>query len=278
MDKVLNEKKPKAPDIGLRQAKRLCQLPARKRLAFIADGLPIILESAHGFWNASQQLDAHPREARVLEGFAEEEAAKILILMDVVRCPPKLVSSKLKRIVGWFYDHLARLIYAEAATWKPMHLAQLREYVARQRRGHYIEGYAGEYIMPNWAVYERESSLYADVEACQDGTLQWSAPRHPYVGMAQIGASAPPALRVAEAMQQLGLFTARGLKATSEIWGALSIATGKAAMKAKNSRSSCSRGFMTKALCSTPPKTNMWPCCTGIGRFRCTTLISRLSR
>src|SRR5439155_17953231 len=107
-------KKLKGPDIGLHQAKRLCQLPEQKRLAFVAEGLPIILDSARGFWEASQQLEARPREAKVLEGFAEEEAAKILILMDGVRCPPKLVSSKLKRIIGWFYDHLARLIYAEA--------------------------------------------------------------------------------------------------------------------------------------------------------------------
>lgn len=221
MDESPEATKPKRPDIGLRQAKRLCQLPEQKRLAFVAEGLPIILDSAQGFWKGSQQLGAHPREAKVLEGFAEEEAAKILILMDAVRCPPKLVSSKLKRIIGWFYDHLARLIYVEAVTWKPMHLTQLREYVDRQRRGHYIEGHAGEYIMPNWTVYERESRLYADVEAYQDGEPSWSAPRQPYVGMTQFGSFAPPTLRVADAMQQLGLFTAKGLKATSEIWGSL---------------------------------------------------------
>ena len=89
-----------------------------------------------------------------------EEAAKILILMDVVRCPPKLIASRLnKLLISWFYDHLARLIYAEATTWKPMHLAQLRDYVDQQRRGHYIEGHAGEYIMPNWTVYERKRAL-----------------------------------------------------------------------------------------------------------------------
>ncbi|OAF16927.1 hypothetical protein [Bradyrhizobium neotropicale] len=61
----------------------------------------------------SEQLrQSHGREAKVLEGFAKEEAAKILILMDAVRCPPKLIASKLNRIVGWFYDHLARLIIA----------------------------------------------------------------------------------------------------------------------------------------------------------------------
>lgn len=221
MDKAAKTAKVRGPDIGLHQAKRLCQLPEKERLIFIAEGLPIILDSAQGFWTASQQLGEHPREAKVLRGFAEEEAAKILILMDAVRCPPKLISSKLNRIVGWFYDHLARLIYAEAVAWKPMHLAQLREYVDGQRRGHYIEGYAGEYIMPNWAVYERESGLYADVEAHQDGALCWSAPRRPDAGISSFGSFSPPALRVAEAMGRIGLFSPKALKATSDIWGSL---------------------------------------------------------
>ena len=54
--------------------------------------------------------------------------------MDAVRCPPKLIASKMNRIVGWFYDHLARLIYAEAVSWKPMHLAQLCEYAPANMR------------------------------------------------------------------------------------------------------------------------------------------------
>jgi hypothetical protein len=221
MDSEKVTQKLKGPDIGLGQAKRLCQMPERKHLPFMAEGLPVILDSAQSFWRAAQQLRDHGREARVLEGFAEEEAAKILILMDVVRCPPKLVASKLGSMIGWFYDHLARLIYAEAVSWKPMNLAQLRDYVDQYRRGHCIEGYAGEYIVPNWAVYERESGLYADVEAYQDGSLGWSAPRDPYLGNIPFDAFAPPALRVAEAMQQLGLFTPKGLQATSEIWGSL---------------------------------------------------------
>jgi hypothetical protein len=223
VDSGAQGKKAKGPDIGLRQARRMCQLSEKKRLSLIAEGLPIILNSAQGFWKASRQLDALPREAKVLESFAEEEAAKILILMDAVRCPPRLASSRLTVIIGWFYDHLARLIYAEAASWKPMHLAQLREYVDRQRRGHYIEGYAGEYIMPNWAVYSRESGLYADVEASQDDELHWSSPRQPYDpgDFRPFRSFIPAALRVAEAMQQLGLFTAAGLKAISDIWGAV---------------------------------------------------------
>ena len=216
------QKKPKGPEIGLRQAKRLCQLNHRSRLEFLAEGLPIVLQSAQGFWQSSKQLrKSHGREAKVLEGFAKEEAAKILILMDAVRCPPKLIASKLNRIIGWFYDHLARLIYSEATSWKPMHLAQRREYVDRQRRGHFLEGQAGEYILPNWTIYERESRLYVDVEAHQDNQLSWNAPRNSYTGFDILDSFVPPALRVAAAMEQVGMFTVKGLQATSEIWGSL---------------------------------------------------------
>jgi hypothetical protein len=81
------------------------------RLTFVAEGLPVILDSARGFWNAAQQLTEAPREAEVLTGFAEEEAAKILILMDIVRCPAKPLSGRMSIMLGWFYDRLTRLIY-----------------------------------------------------------------------------------------------------------------------------------------------------------------------
>lgn len=61
---------------GNRRAGILAHLKQRQRLDLIADGLPIIAASAHGFWDASQKLESRSREATVLEGFAEEEAAK----------------------------------------------------------------------------------------------------------------------------------------------------------------------------------------------------------
>ena len=206
----------KTLDIGLGQARRLCQMAQDERLAFIAEGLPIILASAQGFWSASRLLHNMPREAEVLKGFAREEAAKILILMDAVRCPPKLIASRIGTIVGWFYDHLARLIYADAVSWVPMHVAQLREYVEPHRKAHYLEGNVGEYILPNSNIYQRESKLYADIEAYEDGKPGWSAPkgytRHfPFF--------VPPALALVEAMSALGIFTPQGLKATADVWG-----------------------------------------------------------
>jgi AbiV family abortive infection protein len=214
-------KKPKGAKIGLRQANRLCQLGEHERLAFIAEGLPSILRSAERAWEAAKLLrNSNGRESAILEGVATEEAAKILILVDAVRCPAKLVPSKMNRFVDRFYDHLARLIYAEAVSWKPTNLAELREYVDRERRDHYLEGRAGEYIMPNSTIYRRESRLYVDVEAYQDDTLTWSEPRDPHVGLPFLS-FVPPALRVAAAMEQVGMFTPNGLKAVSEIWGSL---------------------------------------------------------
>ncbi|MBS7532314.1 hypothetical protein KHC28_01430 [Ancylobacter sonchi] len=195
-------------------------MPEPKRLAFFAEGLPIILESAQGFWNAAQQIkDSSPRESAVLEGFAEEEAAKILILMDAVRCPAKLVAGKLNVLIGWFYDHLARLIYAEAADMKPTDLAELRRYVYQHRRSHSLEGHAGEYIMPNGPVYDRERKLYADIEAYDDSSLAWSAPSSAGSSFRWFLRSEPYVLRVTEAMHQLGMFSVPGLRATSQIWG-----------------------------------------------------------
>ena len=74
--------------------------------------------------------------------------------------------------------------------------------------------------MPNSTIYRRESRLYVDVEAYQDDTLTWSEPRDPYAGLPFLSFM-PPALRVAAAMEQVGIFTPNGLKAVSEIWGSL---------------------------------------------------------
>lgn len=205
-------------NLGMRRAVLLCQMPMNRRLDLIAEGLPVILDSARGFWQASQQLAEQPREAEVLEGFAEEEAAKILILMDIVRCPPKLVQGRIGMMVRHFYDHLARIIYAEAQRWKPMHVAQLREYVDSERQAHYLEGDMGEYILPNWSVARRESILYADIEAYEDGVPHWNRP----TGVAfPIPSPVPAVLRVAEALSAVGAFSRKGLDAVADAWGQL---------------------------------------------------------
>jgi hypothetical protein len=193
----------------------MCQMSFEDRLAFIAKGLPIILASAEGFQGGSCQIADYPREAEVLEGFAKEEAAKILILIDAVRCPPSLVASKLSLITKRFYDHRARLIYAQVAEWWFEDVARMRVAVEPLCKTHYLEGNMGEYILPNSAIYTRESKLYADVEVYEDGLPVWNAPK----GFPYRFRHVPAALSVCKAMSALGVFTLAGLRATSEIWG-----------------------------------------------------------
>jgi hypothetical protein len=218
MTKASTEKL-RSPDIGLRQAKRLCHMPHDRRLAFIAEGLPIVLQSARGFWSAAKAVKDQPREAAVLEGFALEEAAKILILMDMVRCPRKQLAARVGTMVGWFYDHLARIIYTEATTRiRATDVDYLCGAIVHMRKAYYLEGIMGEYILPNWELYMRESRLYADIEAYGDGDPGWSAP---HVHERTFPDFVPTTIKLVEAMSSLGLFGTDALKIMSEVWDGL---------------------------------------------------------
>ena len=211
-----NSDNEKQLNTGLKRARLLCQKQPEELLAFLAEGLPKILASAQGYWQASNQLKDMPREAGALRGLSEEEAAKILIMMDAVRCPSKLRSSKLGEITRWFYDHRTRLIYANAATWNADNIKQLREYVDEEQLSHKLEGIFGELIIPNWIDYEREGLLYVDIFSSEGGELEWNSPE---IVSPLIPGYVPKSLLVAEAMAAVGIFTFQGLKATSDIWG-----------------------------------------------------------
>ena len=199
-----------------------------ERLKFLAKGLPNILASAQSLWCASRRLgNEMPREAGVLRGFAEEESAKALILIDAVRCPKHHVSSRLGAIVDWFYSHLARLIYAESVLFRPFNVSHLQEFVDLSRRDYYLEGYAGKPVVPNSHLFKRESLLYADVVAEESDKLSWNNPLE-IIDSSDSGATEehpPLSLVLVEAMAMLGMFTPQGLKATSEVWDKVEFAS-----------------------------------------------------
>ena len=206
--------------IGLHQARVLCNMVHDERLLFLADGLPAILASARSLWQGSSQLpDEMKREAAVLHGLASEEAAKALILMDAVRCPKHIADRRMGKITGWFYSHLARLLYAAACEWRPSNLADLREYIDHERKTHYLEGEFSEYIAPNWALHQRESVLYVDIEVTEHDGPRWSSPYEAVSIYGSNCSSQPDSLCLVEAMDKVGIFTPAGLKATSEVWG-----------------------------------------------------------
>lgn len=151
----------KSDDIGMKRGRVIGQLTPAEQLDIVAEGLPILLKCADELLTAAESLNVHPRAASILKGHAEE-IAKILILLDLVICPANLRGAKVGIMFMWFYDHLARSIYVDAQSWTPMTVGQLQEYVDNSRKSHSLEGYAGEYILPNWTLFSRESQLYAD--------------------------------------------------------------------------------------------------------------------
>jgi len=202
--------------IGLQQARRLAQMKYNERLDFIADGLPVVLKSANGFLSASKSLRIHDREAEVLRNFAEEEAGKALILLDMVRCPPKHIASKIGTMTRWFYDHLARLIYAKASSWYATDIAQLQEYVNHERPTHHVDGDYGEYILPNQVLYFRESQLYADIAVYEDEKPSWNEPKATIGSLLHFD---PSAYHAISALNLVGAFSQKGVRVIADVWG-----------------------------------------------------------
>ncbi len=110
-----------------RSLTQLTTVPVTQRVALIAEGLDLIAEQVttlHGDLRHLIEVGRR-RSAAVVDGLAQEEAAKPLILLDVVRMgwrDQALVQRQLRR----FYDHLARGIYARVVDVRPADLAEVR--------------------------------------------------------------------------------------------------------------------------------------------------------
>jgi hypothetical protein len=92
----------KSGDIGMKKGRVLMNLPQPAQLDVIAEGFPILMKSAGDLLAASKTLSEHYRAATILEGHAMEEIAKALILVDIIRCPPKLRPSRIGPMMDGF--------------------------------------------------------------------------------------------------------------------------------------------------------------------------------
>lgn len=218
----------KVADIGMKQLRALSNQPFSKRLDLIAEGLPILLRSAETLYAARNTIGSGGRAGEILLGHATEEAAKILILLDYVRCPPSL-SKRAQGQLRAFYDHGARLIYAAACRWRPDTVATLRDYVDRTRASHYIEGDFGQYILPNWDLYSREARLYADLTRTDSGIFVWNDPDE-WPDRPDIFCLPPPALAVSQALDRMGAFSREGLQVIHDIWSVEAFVTDQHAL------------------------------------------------
>jgi hypothetical protein len=197
---------------------------AADRLRLIAEGLPILLKSAEELEQVEKLLPGEQQRARaILIGQADEEAAKILILLDAVRCPSRRQADRDKTLTN-FYNHLARLLYIKACLWKPGTHGDLTRYVDVERASHYLDGPNGiDFVYRNDALDTREGFLYADLVDHGNG-LEWQAPGPRFGGiLASLNVPRLDALPVAKALARVGAFSLEGLRTIAKIWNGLNL-------------------------------------------------------
>ncbi len=201
--------------------KHLMQLSVSDRLATISEGIGHIVQNLRRLQEAAKVLHAaeHGQTSQILGGFAVEEAAKVLILIDVVRCPPSR-HSDLSRTIGYFDKHLPKRIYADACNWRPVSFEELKQYAEKATLGHYLDGPKDvDWIFPNEVKARREWDIYVDYIADvteENGEHMWMTPygdnlfKSAYVE--------PLAITTVEALYCLGAGSTRGLNVIMKEW------------------------------------------------------------
>ena len=130
----------------------------------LSEGMPLIFDNAAGLDESARRLyrDGALRASDIVRGFGEEEAAKVLILIDYVRCPRGF--KKRGEILKRFYSHVAKRIYAITCSYpKIASFGELSKLVESECRPWYLDGPNGiDWILPNAISAEREQALYVD--------------------------------------------------------------------------------------------------------------------
>jgi AbiV family abortive infection protein len=200
----------------------LLQLSAEDFLTTVAEGLPLILDNAKRLWaeaSLASQAGAE-RGACILQAFAEEEAAKGLLLLDTLRCPTSMRENYLRLLKG-FDQHVPKGVYVRYYITSPADMVEVRRIVDNYRQGFAREGEYGEYILPNEITTSRESQLYVSYVRYDDGSRHWSSPREPFHFSFHNQSNV---IQLLEAFQRAGLFEPKALRVFREYWQAFPFA------------------------------------------------------
>ncbi|MFJ3825411.1 hypothetical protein [Streptomyces nodosus] len=200
----------------------ILNVPKAERLALIAEGLELLAEHVSTLRDDLLHLqDAErSRGAAVIDGLASEEAAKMLILLDVVRMgwsDTGAVRGQLRN----FYNHLARGIYARLIAGRPADLAEVRRYAESLRRELYLDGPNDvDWIFRNSVEADREESLYVDY-VTSEGDSAWITPAR----LSDLKRSSWPSMVVdlALALHRLGCTSEKGLEIIAKEWDSFSL-------------------------------------------------------
>ena len=166
--------------------------------------------------------DGDEPTASLLGSFADEEAAKVLILIDAVRCPKSETKARASTVKRWS-NHLWKGIYTRACDWRPVNLSEAASYIEQEMQPFYLDGPLGvDWIFRNEIISERERQIYVDL--VEDVTETWKESQEPYWTEPQDFTSSLSGYRtsmcveVALALHAHGIASERGLEHVAAIW------------------------------------------------------------
>lgn len=202
--------------------KDLLQLSLEQFRTTVAQGMPLIQENVITLWNEAQEIGklGNRRAVGILQLFAEEEAAKMMLLFDAVRCPSAR-RDEFRRLLRGSMDHLTKGIYVKYCGLHLADLAEAKRIIDLERQSVYREGDYGEFIAPNSILYMREKRLYVSYMREADNSHRWDAP---YPADLLFGDVVPSAvIRLTTALNHLGLLSKEGLDVVAEYWNNINL-------------------------------------------------------
>lgn len=211
-----------------RRLKAIVQEPEACRFRVLAEGTKLLAENVATLEADATTLSTSRRDcgAAMLRCFAEEEAAKVLILLDIARAGWKdqiAVSASLSS----FYTHLARGLYVRAYDGTPADLAEVRGHVDHFRQQFYLDGPMDvDWIFSNEVLASREERLYVDYIEDEHGNRHWTGPADRTAMLDapfSLPAQASRVVRLVAAMRRIGLLTEQGFAATRTVWDGVAV-------------------------------------------------------
>ena len=199
----------------------LAQLSDSPLFEELSEGMPLIVNNAVSLDATAHRLyrEKEFRASEIMRGFAEEEAAKFLILVDFVCCPR--TSGHREGMLNRFYNHIQKRIYALTCSYPRIaSFSELSELVDKECRFYYLDGpNSVDWIHPNAISAERERSMYVDY--IQDITTEpgeyhwmapfdWSQPSSPN--------DTPDCVRLSRALLDAGVSSPDGLAVIADNW------------------------------------------------------------
>ncbi len=185
----------------------------------VAEGVPLIVDNAESLEGTARRLFSAEeyRASDIVRGFAEEEAAKVLILLDAVRCPTERRQETLK----CFDNHLAKRIYALTCSYPNIaSFGELNGLIELERQPFYLDGpNTVDWIFANSITTERERAIYVDYVKDiteRSGGYAWIAPdtRSPFFTTYR----PPESVELCRALCEAGAKWAEGVAVIADAW------------------------------------------------------------